>query len=102
MIALWVAGAQLPAVVAGQSLAEVASAEAERRKAIPRPARLYTNKDLVPVAPPPATVAQDDQAAQADRGDEEGEATSSGAGGSRRHARPSREARRSRKLSRAG
>jgi hypothetical protein len=42
----------------GQSLADVARAEAERRKNIVQPSRVYTNKDLKPVpspgAPPPA------------------------------------------------
>jgi hypothetical protein len=35
--------------VQAQSLADVARAEAERRKGITRPARIYTNKDLKPV-----------------------------------------------------
>jgi hypothetical protein len=42
-------------VLAAQSLADVARAESERRKVIARPGRLYTNRDLVPVAPPPRT-----------------------------------------------
>lgn len=36
----------------GQSLADVARAEAERRKTIAQPSRVYTNNDLKPVAPP--------------------------------------------------
>jgi hypothetical protein len=35
-----------------QSLADVARAEAERRKTIAQPSCVYTNKDLKPVAPP--------------------------------------------------
>ena len=35
---------------AAQSLADVARAEAERRKTIARPSRVYTNKDLKPAA----------------------------------------------------
>jgi hypothetical protein len=43
------------AVPAGaQSLADVARKEEERRKTIPQPAKVYTNKDLTP-APPPST-----------------------------------------------
>lgn len=42
----------------GQSLADIARAEAERRKNIAQPSRVYTNKDLKPApspaAPPPA------------------------------------------------
>jgi hypothetical protein len=42
---------------APQSLADIARAEAERRKTIAQPSRVYTNKDLKPVpspGPPPA------------------------------------------------
>jgi hypothetical protein len=43
-----------------QSLADVAKKEEERRRKIPEPAKVYTNKDLVPVptssTPPPAAV----------------------------------------------
>jgi hypothetical protein len=42
------------ASVAAQSLADVARAEAERRKTIAQPSRVYTNKDLKPVAFPGA------------------------------------------------
>jgi hypothetical protein len=48
--------------VAAQSLAEVARAEAERRKRIAQPSRVYTNKDLKPIAsfgaPAPAEAEQ--------------------------------------------
>ena len=37
-----------------QSLADVAREEAARRQAIKRPAKVYTNKDLVSVPPPSA------------------------------------------------
>ena len=43
----------------GQTLADVAKKEEERRKKAPAPAKIYTNKDLSPTAPaapaPPAT-----------------------------------------------
>jgi hypothetical protein len=44
------------ALVSAQSLADVAKKEEERRKSLPRPAKVYTNKDLgaVPAGPPPA------------------------------------------------
>jgi hypothetical protein len=49
---LTVAAARLPA----QSLADVARQEEARRKAISRPAKVYTNKDLQSVpSPPPQT-----------------------------------------------
>jgi hypothetical protein len=38
----------------GQSLADVAKKEEERRKTVAQPAKVYTNKDLAPT-PPPAT-----------------------------------------------
>ena len=41
-------GALICASATAQSLADVARAEAERRKAITRPSRVYTNKDLKP------------------------------------------------------
>jgi hypothetical protein len=37
-----------------QSLADVAKKEGDRRKTIPQPAKVYTNKDLKPVPPPSA------------------------------------------------
>jgi hypothetical protein len=47
--------------VRAQSLADIAKKEEERRKAIPAPAKVYTNKDLTAVPagspPPPATTA---------------------------------------------
>ena len=45
-----------------QSLADLARKEEARRKTIPKPAKVYTNKDLsaVPPAPPPAPAAPDD------------------------------------------
>jgi hypothetical protein len=50
--------AALSVSATGQSLAEVARAEAERRKTIAQPSRVYTNRDLKPVPgpvpPPPA------------------------------------------------
>lgn len=49
-----------------QSLADVARKEQERRKAIPQPAKVYTNKDLSaappPAASPPATTSVPDDA----------------------------------------
>src|SRR3989454_10280731 len=54
-VALFVAGA---APVFAQSLADLAKKEEERRKKIPDPAKVYTNKDLgaapAPSAPAPA------------------------------------------------
>jgi hypothetical protein len=44
----------LCATTSAQSLAEVARAEAERRRAITLPSRAYTNKDLKPVRPAPS------------------------------------------------
>ncbi len=56
VLLLWLA---LPAwgalVPAAQSLADVARAEAERRKTIVRPSRVYTNKDLKPAPRAEAT-----------------------------------------------
>ena len=56
----------LAASLRAQSLADVARKEEERRKAIPQPAKVYTNKDLssVPAPPPPPPAAA--PAAQAD------------------------------------
>src|SRR5262245_4051118 len=53
------AGALMP--VSAQTLADLAKKEEERRKKIPDPAKVYTNKDLAPVPesstppPPPAS-----------------------------------------------
>jgi hypothetical protein len=52
--------------VRAQSLAEVAQKEEQRRKSVPAPAKVYTNKDLTPVpngAPIPAAPAATDTAA---------------------------------------
>jgi hypothetical protein len=50
----WCASALVCVPVAGQSLADVARLEAERRKTIARPSRVYTNHDLKPAPEPPA------------------------------------------------
>jgi hypothetical protein len=39
--------------LAAQSLGDLAKKEEERRKAVPQPGKVYTNKDLGPVLPPP-------------------------------------------------
>ncbi len=52
LIAIVAAGSAVQA----QSLADVARKEAERRKTDKTGGRVYTNKDLKPVAPPPAAV----------------------------------------------
>jgi hypothetical protein len=54
-----------------QSLAEVAKKEADRRKSVSEPAKVYTNKDLSPVPPgspppPPPAAAPNDTAKAAD------------------------------------
>jgi hypothetical protein len=58
-------------VTAGaQSLAEVARKEEERRQAIGKAARVYTNKDLQPMRPgQPVTAAPADPASPADKGE---------------------------------
>ena len=43
------------APLAAQSLADVARKEQDRRKAIPKPSKVLTNKDLTPVPPPTAS-----------------------------------------------
>ena len=51
----------LIAPLRAQSLADLAKKEEERRKTIPQPAKVYTNKDLTPVpasATPPSAVAE--------------------------------------------
>lgn len=59
--AIFLIGSGLVAPVArAQSLAELAKKEEDRRKAVPAPAKVYTNKDLGPVpagSPPPAAPA---------------------------------------------
>jgi hypothetical protein len=63
--------AAIGAPVRAQSLADLARQEEQRRKAINRPAKVYTNKDLgqVPPAPPvpPSAAATGDQARDADK-----------------------------------
>jgi hypothetical protein len=51
-----------------QSLADVAKKEADRRKSVPEPAKVYTNKDLspVPAGSPPPPPAADGSAKTAD------------------------------------
>ena len=51
-----------------QSLADVAKKEEERRKAVPAPAKIYTNKDLNAV-PAPSTPPASSNAADAKEGD---------------------------------
>lgn len=57
-LGLSVAAGQVP--LRGQSLAELAKKEEERRKSVPPPAKIYTNKDLTAVSgsstPAPAPV----------------------------------------------
>jgi hypothetical protein len=43
-----------PSVLGAQSLADVSRAEEQRRKTIKTPSKVYTNKDLRNVPPPPA------------------------------------------------
>lgn len=52
-----------------QSLADVAKQEEDRRKTIPRPAKVYTNKDLraVPPGPPPVETPTAEGAKDADK-----------------------------------
>jgi hypothetical protein len=61
------------AAAAAQSLGDVAKKEEERRKAIPTPAKVYTNKDLgtpgVPSPPPPAPAAAAPSAKAAEKKD---------------------------------
>jgi hypothetical protein len=54
-------------VVQGQSLADVARQEQERRKAIKDGGKVYTNKDLKEVPPPPAVAGQPQDTAKADQ-----------------------------------
>jgi hypothetical protein len=65
-LGLVIAGEVAP--VRTQSLAEVAKKEEQRRKSVPAPAKVYTNKDLSPVpqgAPMPAAPVPTDAAAAA-------------------------------------
>ena len=50
-------GGAAAAPLAGQSLADVARKEEDRRKAIKKPAKLLTNKDLSPAPPPTGSTA---------------------------------------------
>ncbi len=52
------------AAVSAQSLADVARRETARREKIKQPAKLYTDADLKPVAPPPVAAAPADAAAE--------------------------------------
>lgn len=61
-----------------QSLADVARKEADRRKTVAEPAKVYTNKDLSPVppgspAPPPPAAATPDDSAKTPDGDKKAE-----------------------------
>src|SRR5262245_50494934 len=51
-VQIWVVVAVMltPALAGAQSLADVARAEAARRKAVPKAEKVYTNKDLQPDA----------------------------------------------------
>jgi hypothetical protein len=59
VLLLLLAGMGVSTSLRAQSLADVAKKEEERRKHLPEPAKVYTNKDLTAVpggtpAPPPA------------------------------------------------
>jgi hypothetical protein len=79
--AAWaIAAGLIVSPVSAQSLADVAKKEADRRKTVLEPAKVYTNKDLSPVPPgsppPPATPAPDASAKTGDadkKGDDKGE-----------------------------
>ena len=71
------AGAALAQGIAAQSLAELAKKEEDRRKTVPAPAKVYTNKDLNPApasSPPPAAAAKPSDDAAAKPGDADGKA----------------------------
>jgi hypothetical protein len=75
------AGAAAP--VFAQSLADVARQEAERRKTITEPVKVYTEKDLKPVPLPAASAAAPaDGSAAADGSPADGSAPEAGAGAS--------------------
>jgi hypothetical protein len=65
LLVLCVSFAGHPSDARGQSLAEVARKEAERRKAGKTAAKVYTNKDLRPVPPAAARPADADATAAA-------------------------------------
>jgi hypothetical protein len=60
LLAVWCTPPCIP--LRAQSLADVARAEAERRKGITQPSRIYTNKDLKPVRSPARSLQADDSA----------------------------------------
>ncbi len=71
------AGAALAQGLAAQSLAELAKKEEDRRKTVPAPAKVYTNKDLNPApagSPPPAAAAKPSDDAAAKGADADGKA----------------------------
>lgn len=85
-LVLVAAGLIAPSAFA-QSLADVAKKEADRRKSVPEPAKVYTNKDLAPVPPgapsppPPASPAPDASAKPVDgdkKADDKAEKTEKG------------------------
>jgi hypothetical protein len=57
LLMLILTGTAISAPLRAQTLAEVAKKEEERRKAVPTPAKVYTNKDLTaqPAGPPSPT-----------------------------------------------
>jgi hypothetical protein len=65
---IFVAAGLIAWPASGQSLADVAKKEADRRKSVPEPAKVYTNKDLspVPAGSPPPPPAADASAKTAD------------------------------------
>jgi hypothetical protein len=83
IVALFVVGRMSVGLSAGQSLADVAKKEDERRKTVPAPAKVYTNKDLSPSpagsqpGAPPAKAADD---AKPVDGDLKGGSAKAGAG----------------------
>jgi hypothetical protein len=79
IVALFVVGRLSVGLLAGQSLADVAKKEEDRRKTVASPAKVYTNKDLNPVpagSPPAATPAKPGEpAAKPADGDAKGSAS---------------------------
>ena len=77
-----------PTLVSAQSLGDIAKREEERRKTIPNPAKVYTNKDLdsVPAAPPAqpsgsSTVARDATDSKAGDAGKDAGSAADGSGG---------------------
>jgi len=70
--------------VEGQSLADLARKEEERRKVVPEAAKVYTNKDLnaahAPALPPPADAAKDASKEKDPKGDKDKEKEKDGSG----------------------